>query len=290
MELSILLACWMLGIGSSALGSLLYLRWGRLERPSIGVFGGGDLLLLLGAVVALPFLYVSLPGFVLSALLLLGLLPSLYSGLRPFLSARLAGGCLLLLVAALLLSAARPELSSLHEALGDLLVVGAAVVIANLYAQGGLRMRPLSWGVLILGAIDAAFTWLIPITPALFAHFAQAAIPPFFSLSVAGWRATIGLGDLLVYGTCVAVAAKSYGARGAVLIGALVALLGLALPVGVMWMAWRHGQVGTLLLPLQAFFAPAPLLARLLLGRHERSVRQWRQETEATRGKLVQHP
>ena len=97
----------------------------------------------------------------------------------------------------------------------DILVVCAAVTTANLYVQGGMRLRHVAWFGLVLAIYDAVFTFVWPVTNTLAQRFIGWPFDPSVGFRIGIYNATIGLGDLLVYGLFVIAALKAYGPRAA---------------------------------------------------------------------------
>lgn len=52
-----------------SVGALSYFRRVRLERPPVGTFNGRDIGILLALIIALPFLYAVMPGWLLTCFL-----------------------------------------------------------------------------------------------------------------------------------------------------------------------------------------------------------------------------
>jgi hypothetical protein len=122
-----------------------YFRKVRLERPAIGVFNGRDIVILFGFIVTLPVLYLSLPPMVLTLFLVITFVSALSIGHRPVLPSIVlwpAIGLLIgtnILVARNLLGTTRGW--QLYWGLTSVVVLLAAVAVANLYVQGGMRLR-----------------------------------------------------------------------------------------------------------------------------------------------------
>jgi hypothetical protein len=289
----LLITGWSVSAGLVITGSVWYLHHGQLERPALGVFDGGDLIFLLAAIVLLPFVYLKLPVAVCTALLLLGVLSPLFIGLQPWLPTRAIWAIILLLVAALFVSrlpalAAIPLVSWLNILLSDGLLIAMVIVVANTYAQGGLRLRPLAWGMLVLAIYDGVFAWALPVTPLLFAHFAQAPLAPIVRIPFGPFQTSIGLGDLLAFATYSTVAYKSFGGKGLTVSAGLIACCGILLPAVVGWWLSITSPQLALVFPLQVSFGPAAFIASWWLARiPERTVGVFRvQQQEAQQRKM----
>src|SRR5438270_12671214 len=66
----------------------LYFRRFRVTRPPIGVFNLGDVGLIIGAIVLIPYLYLAVPPWLEATLLGLGLLTILQVAFEPVLPGR----------------------------------------------------------------------------------------------------------------------------------------------------------------------------------------------------------
>src|SRR5206468_12239281 len=93
----------------------------------------------------------------------------------------------------------------------SVLVVLGAVAVANLYCQGGMRLKHVSWFALILAVYDAIFTLKWPVTNTLAERFLGYPLDPSVAFRMGIYNASIGLGDLLVYALFTITALKAYG-------------------------------------------------------------------------------
>lgn len=245
--------------------SLLYLRHVRMDRPAIGTFKGVDIAVLFGFIVALPLFYLVLPLTPLLVALGLTFASALWFGLRP-----MVGATATWIVTATVLAAniwmGRTMLGTvagwqLFWLENDLLVIFAAVTTANLYVQGGMKLRHVAWFGLILAVYDAVFTFIWPVTNTLAQRFIGWPFDPSVGFRIGIYNATIGLGDLLVYSLFVIAAMKAYGpraVRGAVVISVLCgAVVPALLPVVTDVFIDARTDV---IVPAQAAFGPVAFL------------------------------
>ena len=263
--------------------ALLYFKRVRLERPSIGAFNGRDVAILGVFIVALPTLYLFLPTPVLIGFLTLTFVSALYIGLRPLLPVPAILGLAAVLITANILVTQRMLGTErgwqIYWALNSILVILAAVGVANLYVQGGMRLRHIAWFALFLGLYDLTFTSIIPLTPQLADTFEGQPLDAAFGFYMAGRQADLGLGDLLLYALVMVGAYKAYGRRGALTVLPLIGIFGALLP-GLSPLAMQHfvrEDIG-IVVPAQVFFGPVAFGAYHWL-RHrlgpERSTGQW---------------
>ncbi len=267
----------------SCLVALLYLRRVRLERPAIGTFNRRDIMILFVFIVFLPTLYVVLPQWLLTSFLVLTFVASMSIGYRPLLSpARLWLGIGLLV--GLNIWMARTLLGTvtgwqIYWAENSILVILGAVSVANLYVQGGMRLRHVAWFALILAVYDAIFTLVWPVTNELAERFLGFPLDPSVGMRVGLYNASIGLGDLLVYALFTITAYKAYGQAAAKVALALVVLFGAIAPSLAPLLFRELIDARTdLVVPAQTLFGPAAFGCYLWL-RHrygaERTMREF---------------
>jgi hypothetical protein len=271
------------GALSTTSAALFYFRKVRLERPAIGVFNGRDIVILFGFIVTLPVLYLFLPPIVLTIFLVITFVSALSIGYRPVLPAIVlwpAIGLLIgtnILVARNLLGTTRGW--QLYWGMTSVAVLLAAVAVANLYVQGGMRLRHVAWFALGLAVYDPIFSFVIPLTARLADAFAGFPLDPSIGFRVGLDSANIGIGDLLVYSAFTVAAYKAYGRRGAKLSFGLVTVFGALAPslAPLVITAVVRGNVGVVV-PAQLFFGPAAFVGYKVLARSgpERSMRAWR--------------
>ncbi|MFD8146380.1 hypothetical protein [Streptomyces sp. NPDC059708] len=251
-------------------GAVGYFRTVRTPRPPIGVFNGADIFLMMGFVLALPYLYLALPGAVLPVVLALAFAGGLSVGYQPVIGdGRLRWALIAALIAAVLAA---------HLAFGDTgapywiansCVVGLVVVSAtNINVQGGMRLGNVAWFLLALTAYDAFFAWVVPLTGEL-----SAAIQGYPFAPAAGLRvgedlgAVLGMGDLLAYALFTTAAYKAYGKAGLRTGLVLVVLFGALAPLATLHIAGAVTGHAPAMIPAQVFFGPAAFLGHLFLRR-----------------------
>ncbi|MGW4383151.1 hypothetical protein [Kitasatospora sp. NPDC004531] len=251
-------------------GAVGYFRTVRTPRPPIGVFNGTDIYVMMGFVLALPYLYLALPGAVLPAVLAAAFAGGLSVGYQPV----VGGGRLRWALIAALIAA----VFGAHLAFGDTgapywiansCVVGLVVVSAtNINVQGGMRLKNVAWFLLALAAYDAFFAWVVPLTEEL-----SDAIQGYPFAPAAGLRlsddlgAVLGMGDLLAYALFTTAAYKAYGRAGLRTGIALVVVFGAVAPVAVLHLVGAITGHPAALIPAQVFFGPAAFVGHLLLRR-----------------------
>jgi hypothetical protein len=278
------------GALATVTAALFYFRKVRLERPAIGCFNGRDIVIVFGFIVTLPVLYLYLPPVVLTLFLVLTFVSALSIGYRPLVPSFVlwpAIGVLIgtnIVVARNLLGTTRGW--QIYWGLTSVAVLLAAVAVANLYIQGGMRLRHVAWFALGLAVYDPIFSFGFPLTARLADAFAGFPLDPSIGFRSGLDAANIGIGDLLVYSVFAVAAYKGYGRRGARLAYVLVAVFGGLAPslAPLVISAVVRGNVGVVV-PAQLFFGPAAFVGYRILLRSgpERSMREWRESVVAGR-------
>jgi hypothetical protein len=276
------------------LGSLWFFRHVRLDRPPIGVFNGQDIVILLCVVTALPFLYLAIPALLLTGFLVLTFSSALFNILRPFLSLLLTWLIILVLLGFNIVV----TITIFHSPIGLILywlsnsvIVGlGAIGVANLYVQGGMRLRHAAWFALGLAFYDGFFFLVIPITPRLNAAFVGHPLIPAAGFLSGNAGISMGLGDLFMYCLFAVAAYKGFGRKGIFTSIPIIVLFGFIVPLlsSVLFTAFlQHGNMPGV--PAQVFFGPAAFLTYLWLSRHtpERRMFEWYQVQEAAGHRII---
>jgi hypothetical protein len=252
-----------------AAGALAYFRRVRLDRPPIGTFNGRDIWFLVTLIVALPFLYAVLPGWAIACFLGLTFASALSIGYRPVVGTGPAWLGIGLLIGA--------NVWTSHYLMGtvtgwrvwwielDILVALGAIAVANLYVQGGMRLRHVAWFGLALSVYDLVSTLGINVTAVLVEKFIGAPLDPTFGFRFGVNNYGIGIGDLLFYGLFTVAAYKAYGRVAARLALGVMAVFGAAAPSLFPVLFALIDYRNDILVPSQVFFAPAAFLCYLWL-------------------------
>ena len=93
----------------------------------------------------------------------------------------------------------------------SVVIIFAAVTVANLYVQGGMRVKHVAWFALVLAVYDAIFTFVWPVTNILAQRFIGWPLDPAIGFRLGVFNSSLGLGDLLVYSLFVIAVHKAYG-------------------------------------------------------------------------------
>lgn len=214
-----------------------YFRWVRMARPPVGVLNRSDVLIMMAVVVLVPYLYLVLPLWLVGALLGAVTIGVLYVTAEPIPVARRASwlGVLALVVADLAswlhLGASAPTFVLVN----NVVLTVAAVGVANLWAQSGMKARDLALLGGLLAIYDTVFTAQLPVTDDLLARLAGLPFAPQVAWPIGDdqWVG-LGLGDLLMAAAFPLVMRKAFSraaglAALATSLAVVAALFGLAL-------------------------------------------------------------
>ncbi len=207
-----------------------YFRRYAMTRPPLGVMTLGDVAFMLVAIILVPYLYLHLPGWLVTALFAVGALgllqllfePMLTLPWRRWLPWVLAAS----LIAADILLARQGGIDRLpYLALNNVVLILTVVAVTNVWAQSGLRARDLAILAAALALYDLIATSLLPLTNDLIARLAGLPFTPVLAWPLADGRwAGIGLGDLLFATVGPLVLRKAFGRTAGQV--AIVAALG----------------------------------------------------------------
>jgi hypothetical protein len=272
----------MAGVAIACACALYYFRRVRIERPPIGTFNARDITILLAIILALPFFYAALPGWVITCFLCVTFAASLSIGFRPV----LRPGLLWLIIGLLLGANIYESHFMMGTVLGwqvwwlelDILVIVGVVSVSNLYVQGGMRLKHVVYFALGLAVYDVFSSLVINVTAVLVEEFIGQPLDPTFGMRFQVNNYGIGIGDLLVYAMFTIACFKAYG-RGAARVAAVVAVaFGAAAPNMFTFLVALVDFRNDILIPSQVFFAPAAFVAYLWMRRrygHERTMAEY---------------
>ena len=192
-----------------------YFRRYTVTRPPIGVFNIWDIMVMMGGIILVPYLYLLLPVWLVAGLLALGILSVLYFMWEPILRARWAIWLtvLLLLVADIGAALWLGPATSLFFAVNNIVLVLAIVGITNLWAQSGMKARDVSLLAAMLAVYDLIVTWQLTQTADLFGRLFGLPLVPIivWPLGAEGQWLGIGMGDMLLATVFPLVMRKAFG-------------------------------------------------------------------------------
>lgn len=256
---------------ATSLCALWYFRRVRLDRPAIGTFNGRDIGVIFGFILVLPVLYLSLPRWALTTVLVFTFTGSLAIGFRPLVRPALLWlGIGLLIGSSIFIS--RTMMGTvvgwqLWWAVDSILVLLGATAVANLYVQGGMSLRLVSWFGLGIGAYDAFFISSLPLTNKLTEKFLGFPLDPSLGMRVGLYNFSLGIGDVLVFSMFLIACYKAYGGPAARLALALIVVFGTVAPSLAPLVINFVDARTDLIVPAQTFFGPAAFLAYVWLRR-----------------------
>lgn len=280
----------LIGAAGASLGALLYFRRVRIERPAIGKFNGRDITLLFFFLMLLPAFYLLVPRWALETLLVITFMSalsigfqSLLSPLRMWLTIGLLIGADLWLGQRLLGTVVGWQV---FWAVNSLIVLLAAISVANLYVQGGMQLRHVAWFAAGLAIYDSIFSIGFPVTNLLVRDFVGYPLFPAMGMRISFNEAIVGLGDLLVYAAFTLTALKAYGRPALKLAVTLILVFGAAMPTLSGLLINYIDARADVIIPAQTWFGPAALVGYLWLRRRygrERTMKEYLDSTEVVR-------
>lgn len=273
--------------------ALAYLTRVRLERPAIGTFNGRDIAVLFVFIVGLPLLYLILPLLPLLVFLGITFASALSMGLRPllgpsvtWLSVGLLIGINIYLTRTMLGTVVGWQIWWL---VNSMMIILAAVTVANLYVQGGMRVKHIAWFAVVLAIYDAIFTFGWPVTNQLAQRFIGWPLDPAIGFRIGVFNYSLGLGDLLVYAMFVLGVRKAYGHAATRIALLVVVIFGAVMPAVAPLFSHIFIDARTdLVVPAQVAFGPAAFLCYLWLKSHygrERTMGEFLAEPAAVTAK-----
>jgi hypothetical protein len=251
--MTILMLIILLSVTVCAGGGWLYFQCIQMPRPSIGVFGLSDVLIVFVFILLIPLLYVLLPGWIMTGLLLLSGLSLLYAALEPLKHLGIVWGLTCGLIGADLLSGfTLGTQHPLHQAINNAFVALCVISISNTWAQTGMKARDAAILASLLILYDFIATTQHSLMNDLFAQAQTLPLAPLISWSQREHYAAIGLGDVLMVTVFPLTMRKGFGTRAGVI----------ALGVGLTAVIWLS------VLPIKGIFPVMALLGPLIVAQY----------------------
>lgn len=219
---------------AAALG---YLRRFRITRAPVGLMTGRDIAVMVVVLVAIPPLYLRLPGVAVGILLAAVAVGLLVVTLRPVLGsvgAAVTSVGLVGLDIAVAIGAGDSR-ASLFFAVNNVVMALLAIGACNLWAQSGLRTAPVAAFAGVLVGYDVLATLVFPTMLDFVTQLLALPLTPVIGWGNLNDGVAVGLGDVLLLTLWTLVTEKGYGRRAA-LIGAganVLALTGLVLAIAL---------------------------------------------------------
>lgn len=265
---------------ATCLIAFAYMRRYALARPPVGVFNGRDVVALYAFIIGLPLLYIIMPPWLLLGFLILTFCSALSIGLRPVLPRGYIWP-LIGLLAGLDIWLMRTVAGTVRGwqielAVNSLLVMCLAVAVANLYVQGGMKVKHVALFALSLGVYDYVF---LGFTRELADSFFGHPLNPAMGMRYGLVSVDIGLGDLLVYALFTLTLLKAWGKKPMIIGLGVITLFGAIIPSSaVLLISTFDRGGGNVVTPAQMFFGPAAILTYLWMRRRygtERTIAEY---------------
>lgn len=202
-------------VAAAVILSWFYFRRYAMTRPPIGVFNLGDIAIMMGAVILVPFLYLLVPIWILASLLALASISLLYFTWEPILrSAWMVWLVTILLAGADLVTALVPGIAPIwFFIVNNIILVISVIGVTNLWAQSGMKARHAAILGATLAIYDLIATSLLPLMNDLFARLEGLPFAPELAwpVNTTGDWLGIGLGDLVLAAVFPLVMRKAFG-------------------------------------------------------------------------------
>lgn len=236
-------------VGLILAAGVWYLRRARVDRPPVGVFNGRDVLVVAGALVVLPPLYLSIPLLALGVVFALLSIALLSFSLSPLIGGRAGFVAAVVLVLLDVLLAEVDAEGSVFRLVNNAALGIVVVGVCNVWVQSGIRALHVAVLACGLAIYDVIATLALPLMQEFVERVESLALTPVLAWGAAERAAGIGLGDLLLVLGWTLVAERAFSRRA----GAVAAGLGM-------------GSVGALFLLFWLDLSNRPLPAMVVLG------------------------
>jgi hypothetical protein len=193
-----------------------YFRSYSMKRPPIGHLNLWDVAAMMGGILLIPYLYLFVPRWVLTALLALVTVSIVFFVVEAILSRRWLLWTLVLTVAVsnLVTTHFLGTNSRLFFAANNATQVLVVVGIANLWAQSGMKARDATLLAAALIVYDLLFTSFLTLMDELFTRLDGIPFAPMVAWPLPDGRwGAIGLGDLLMAAVFPLVIRKAFGRK-----------------------------------------------------------------------------
>jgi len=260
----------------AAVGGWTYFRRVRVSRPPIGVVNLRDAVILIAVLALMPYLYLSLPLVVISALLVVVVLTALHMALEPVMSHRalLWLACLGLVGADIALAVTGGVTNAPFLLVNNAILAAVVIGAANLWAQSGMKAREVAILAGVLAVYDVIATWHLTVMTDVFTRLSQLPLVPVVAWGLSDPRTSLrlGLGDLLLLTVVPLVFRKAFGRRAG-----LVALAS-GLTLFAVLLTLLTTRVVTVSIPVMVLLGPL-ILGQYWYWRHrhgtERTTREY---------------
>ena len=251
-----------------------YLRRARIDRPPVGVFNRRDVLVVAGALIVIPPLYLRLPTVVLGVVFALLSTALLHFSLSPLLGARRASATAIGLVVldVVLAEISRDGAEWLFLLVNNVALGIVVVGVCNVWVQSGIRARHVALLAAGLAVYDLIATVVLPLMEDFLDRIQSVPLTPVLAWGHGSGQVGIGVGDLLLVVVWTLVAEKAFSRRA----GLVAAGLGVALVSALFLVFWM--DLYNRPLPAMVVLGPAIGLQYVLLARrtkHQRTTAEY---------------
>jgi hypothetical protein len=198
---------------------LLYFRRYALARPPIGIINLWDVVIMIGGIMLVPYLYLTLPLGLVMVFIGVVFISILYFTLEPILRLRwLIGFTTLVLASADIGIAMQFGVNSKPFLfINNIALVIGVVGITNLWAQSGMKARDVAALATALAMYDFIFTSQLTLMSDLFTRLSGLPFAPMLAWPVGdGQWLALGFGDLLLAVAFPLVMRKAFSRSAAI--------------------------------------------------------------------------
>jgi hypothetical protein len=241
-----------------------YFRRVRMARPPLGVINRSDVLIMMVIIVFVPYLYLTLPLWLVGVIL--GALTTglLYLTVEPLAISRWGAWLSVLVVVAADLAAwlRFGSAGTPFTLVNDAALTLAAVGVANVWAQSGMKARDAALLGGLLAIYDFLFTARLPLMTDLLTRLATLPFAPQVAWPTGqGEWVGLGLGDLLMVSVFPLVMRKAFS-RSA---GRMASAISIGVVAVLFWLAGLGALSAEF--PMMAVFGPLMILQYVLWTR-----------------------
>lgn len=269
-SIMVVIAC----VGLILVAGVQYLRRARVDRPPVGVFNFRDVLIVAGALIVIPPLYLAVPLLALAAVFVLLAVAMLHFSLSPLLGASRASRAAVALVFLDVMFATlfRADVEWMYLLVNNLALAIVVVGVCNLWVQSGIRAGHVAVLACGLALYDVVATLALPLMEDFLDRIQSVPLTPVVAWGHRSGQVGIGLGDLLLVLVWTLVAEKAFSRRA----GLVAGVLGIGC-ISALFLAFWMDAVNRPL-PAMVLLGPAIGLHYLVLARkmeHQRTTGEY---------------
>lgn len=237
----------------SVVMSWVYFRRFSMMRPPFGVIDLRDVTVAMVGLILIPYLYLSLPLWLVTVILGVITVAALNATLEPMLvSAHRWLICLPLVAVDVGLGLTVGITDEVFLLFNNAIMVMLVVGVSNMWAQYGMRAAHATVFAGVLAIYDLVATWKSTLMLDLFIQLTKLPLFPLMASGLAEVRTTVGvgLGDLLMASLFPLVMRKAYGRLAGV-----IALVSGIFVIGLVLVLLLWGTMGSTI-PVMVFLGP----------------------------------